>query len=112
MNSVIRVSRANWREFVCCVVVEACPLTFTGADFYALCSDALLCAMKEEIDRLESLPAHERELEMERSNAQAVVVEQRHFFEALKGITPSVSEADMERYRRVQAQYANTATTR
>ena len=47
-----------------------------------------------------------------RSNAQAVVVEQRHFFEALKGITPSVSEADMERYRRVQAQYANTATTR
>lgn len=37
------------------IVIEQCPLTFTGADFYALCSDALLCAMKEEIDRLESL---------------------------------------------------------
>lgn len=50
----------------------------------------------------------EREIEMERSNAQEVVVEQRHFLEALQGITPSVSEADMERYRRVQAQYSNS----
>lgn len=26
-----------------------CPLTFTGADFYALCSDALLNAIKDRV---------------------------------------------------------------
>lgn len=30
-------------------VVAGCPLTLTGADFYALCSDAFLCAMKDRI---------------------------------------------------------------
>lgn len=35
-------------------VAEACPFHYTGADFYALCSDALLKAMSrkaEELDR-------------------------------------------------------------
>jgi SpoVK/Ycf46/Vps4 family AAA+-type ATPase len=49
-----------------------------------------------------------REVEMEHANAQEILVKQEHFFKALEGITPSVSEADMERYRRVQAQYSNT----
>ena len=34
-------------------VVEKCPFNFTGADFYALCTDALLKAMTrkaEEVD--------------------------------------------------------------
>ena len=36
-------------------IVEKCPFNFTGADFYALCSDALLKAMSrkaEGIDRI------------------------------------------------------------
>ena len=36
------------------LVAEQCPFNYTGADFYALCSDAMLKAMSrkaEEIDR-------------------------------------------------------------
>lgn len=36
-------------------IVAACPFHFTGADFYALCSDAILIAMSrqaEQIDRI------------------------------------------------------------
>jgi SpoVK/Ycf46/Vps4 family AAA+-type ATPase len=35
-------------------VVERCPLQMTGADFYALCSDAMLNALKTQIHKLEA----------------------------------------------------------
>jgi peroxin-6 len=42
-------------------IVEQCPFNFTGADFYALCTDALLKAMTrkaEDIDaKIGTLPA-------------------------------------------------------
>lgn len=34
-------------------VVESCPLNFTGADFYALCSSALAAAMKDRVAALD-----------------------------------------------------------
>ena len=34
-------------------IVEKCPMNLTGADFYALCSDAMLNAVKKKIDNLE-----------------------------------------------------------
>ena len=34
-------------------VAHACPLNFTGADFYALCSDALLNVIKGRVAQLE-----------------------------------------------------------
>ena len=35
-------------------VVKRCPNNMTGADFYALCSDAMLTAMKNKIERLDA----------------------------------------------------------
>lgn len=34
-------------------VAEACPFHYTGADFYALCSDALLKAMSRKAEELD-----------------------------------------------------------
>ena len=34
-------------------VVESCPLNMTGADFYALCSDAMLNALKTQVELLQ-----------------------------------------------------------
>lgn len=34
--------------------VDSCQLTLTGADFYALCSDAMLRAMKRRIGEYET----------------------------------------------------------
>lgn len=33
-------------------VVESCPPQLTGADLYALCSDAMMCAIKRKISRI------------------------------------------------------------
>jgi SpoVK/Ycf46/Vps4 family AAA+-type ATPase len=62
-----------WRAFFVCVlcvcehrfelepdvslarVVERCPFTFTGADFYALSSEAFLVAIRDSIEQLESM---------------------------------------------------------
>ena len=35
-------------------IAEACPFHYTGADFYALCSDALLKAMSRKAEELEA----------------------------------------------------------
>ena len=35
-------------------IVEKCPFTLTGADFYALSSDAMLNAVKQKIQELDS----------------------------------------------------------
>ena len=36
------------------MIAEKCPKNLTGADFYALCSDAMLNALKRKITMLES----------------------------------------------------------
>lgn len=35
-------------------VVQSCPFHYTGADFYALCSDALLKAMSRKAEEVEA----------------------------------------------------------
>jgi peroxin-6 len=35
-------------------VADACPLVFTGADFYALCSDAMLNAVNRTIQNIDT----------------------------------------------------------
>ena len=35
-------------------VVSDCPFTFTGADFYALCSNALAASLRRRVDELEA----------------------------------------------------------
>lgn len=42
-------------------VVQRCPFTMSGADFYALASDALLLAIKRKITEMETMVAEERE---------------------------------------------------
>lgn len=36
-------------------IAEACPNNLTGADFYALCSDAMLNAIRDQVNQLELL---------------------------------------------------------
>jgi len=41
------------KELDLAAVVEKCPDNLTGADFYALCSDAMLNSIKHRIEELE-----------------------------------------------------------
>ncbi|WFD42384.1 peroxisomal assembly protein [Malassezia psittaci] len=107
-------------------VAEQCPFNLTGADFYALCSDAMLKAMTEkatEIDmRVAEINAKPRTDEQQHwpvpltpqfylaeladTSEVQVRVHLRHFERALAELSASVSEQEMQHYREVQKQFS------
>ncbi len=104
-------------------IAEQCPFNLTGADFYALCSDAMLKAMTrkasevdariEEINATPGKKSHPHPLtaqyylaEMASAEEIEVKVNRRDFEFALKELTPSVSEQEMQHYREVQAKFS------
>ncbi|KAK0545463.1 peroxisomal assembly protein [Tilletia horrida] len=118
------------------VIAEQCPFNLTGADFYALCSDAMLKAMTRkagEVDaKLEQLNAdhplrpsgptasspatypHPYPItpqyylaEMAQASEINVQVNRADFEAALRELVPSVSEQEMEHYRAVQSKFSS-----
>ena len=95
---------------------ESLPFTYTGADFYALCSDAMLNALKRRVaamDAAHTEAALERPgLTMERFLASrskeelAVTINMADLHAARDALRPSVTEAEMERYRALQSEFA------
>ncbi|KAH8108214.1 AAA-domain-containing protein [Cristinia sonorae] len=105
-------------------IVEACPFHFTGADFYALCADALLRAMSrkaEEVDtkivKMNANPSaqsfHPHPItpqyylaEMAEPSDIAVLVTHEDFKIALDNLVPSVTPEEMAHYSQVQKQFS------
>ncbi|KAM0786124.1 hypothetical protein ACM66B_006934 [Microbotryomycetes sp. NB124-2] len=105
------------------LVAQQCPFNYTGADFYALCSDAMLKAMTRkasEIDaRIEELnrqPPYSEGgpkltpqyylAEMATPAEIEVLVSQKDFEAALAELVPSVSQAEMQHYKLVQQRFS------
>ncbi|BEJ11382.1 hypothetical protein CspHIS471_0108040 [Cutaneotrichosporon sp. HIS471] len=101
---------------------ERLPFTYTGADLYALCADAMLRSMTrvaEEVDtrvaELDAAPlprAYPKPLtaqyylaSMATSAETDVVVGESDFLHALERLQPSVSSDEMAHYRRVQDEF-------
>ncbi|THH06073.1 hypothetical protein EW145_g4336 [Phellinidium pouzarii] len=112
-------SQVNLKSFV-----EQCPFNYTGADFYALCSDAILKAMArkaqeventiERMNRQSCLPIHQYPItpqyylsELASSSETDVVVSLDDFQEALRELVPSVSQSEMEHYALIQKRFAS-----
>ncbi|KAI0003309.1 P-loop containing nucleoside triphosphate hydrolase protein [Russula compacta] len=110
-------------------VAHACPFNFTGADFYALCADALLKAMShkaQEIDaRIATLNAQQPSgasatqrpspltpqyylAEMATPEEIAVVVTEDDFTAALRELVPSVSQAEMAHYAQIREGFSRS----
>lgn len=108
-------------------LAQQCPFNYTGADFYALCSDAMLKAMTRianELDQKielinatgpEAAEAAHRPFpmtpqyylsELASSEETDVLVQQQDFEVALGELVPSVSQSEMEHYGRVQQQFS------
>ncbi|KAJ4488270.1 AAA-domain-containing protein [Lentinula aciculospora] len=105
-------------------VAERCPFNYTGADFYALCSDALLNAMMRKAEGLENKllslnakpnlhPMHPHPLtpqyylaEMASEEDVHVEVTQKDFILALEGLVPSVSQTEMDHYKSIQERFS------
>ncbi|GAA5930797.1 AAA family ATPase peroxin 6 [Sporobolomyces koalae] len=105
-------------------VAEQCPFNYTGADFYALCSDAMLKAMSrkaEEVDAriadLNSRPPYSTGqtalltpqyylAELATPTEIEVLVGQQDFEAALAELIPSVSPQELSHYKQVRAKFA------
>uniref|UniRef100_A0A3P9HN80 Peroxisomal biogenesis factor 6 n=1 Tax=Oryzias latipes TaxID=8090 RepID=A0A3P9HN80_ORYLA len=74
-------------------VVDRCPAKMTGADLYALCSDAMTAAIKRKISLIEA------GLDSEES---PVLLSPEDFSSALENFKPSVSEQELTRYQNIQ----------
>ncbi|CAE6521117.1 unnamed protein product [Rhizoctonia solani] len=106
-------------------VAERCPFNYTGADFYALCSDAMLKAMARKAEEIERrvdeingeppLPEHSYPMTAQYYLAELatpaevdVLVNHDDFERALGELVPSVSTSELEHYREVQQKFASS----
>nr|XP_055073593.1 peroxisomal ATPase PEX6 [Misgurnus anguillicaudatus] len=78
-------------------VVDCCPSHLTGADLYALCSDAMMCAIKRKICRITE------GVDLETS---ALTLCPQDFSQALEGLQSSVSEQELNRYKIIQQKFS------
>ncbi|XP_035752968.1 peroxisome biogenesis factor 6, partial [Egretta garzetta] len=78
-------------------ILEKCPAQLTGADIYALCSDAMMCAVKRKVEWIEE------GLDTESS---ALILTMEDFLQAAARLQPSVSEQELLRYRLIQQKFA------
>ncbi|KAI8061520.1 P-loop containing nucleoside triphosphate hydrolase protein [Gilbertella persicaria] len=102
-------------------VAECCPFHYTGADFYALCSDAMLKAMTRVANTIEEkvkqLNQEKREdlpqpltvqyylSHMVTPDEIVVQAEEVDFMKALEELIPSVSATELEHYSKVREKF-------
>ncbi len=94
MGYFCRFNIAN-EDFDADAFVRSCPLNMTGADFYALASDAYLRA----IQRLITNNQQEKD---EDENNQTVTLIKSDFYDTLANFTPSLDEHEIRQYERIQ----------
>jgi peroxin-6 len=100
-------------------IAELCPLTFTGADLYALCTDANLKAIERVINRVDEAVIYWNEtgphegyphptsttfyLEHVCNESDALVkVSEQDFQNAVKELSPSLSREEIEKYLKLR----------
>ena len=70
-------------------IVEKCPFTYTGADFYAIASEAMLNAVKRCVNK-------------NSTNLDTITVSLNDFKKALRSITPSLSLKEIQKYEELK----------
>ncbi|KAI1806003.1 AAA-domain-containing protein [Daldinia bambusicola] len=104
-------------------VAEHLPFTYTGADFYALCSDAMLKAVTRQASLVDTKirtinAAREKDGHAPISTANffdhyaaaedvAVMVTEQDFLDANRELIPSVSAGELAHYEQVRATFEN-----
>ncbi|KAK9844778.1 hypothetical protein WJX74_006793 [Apatococcus lobatus] len=88
-------------------IAQGCQLTFTGADMYALCSDAWMAGLKRTIREHEALQRSQKADTA--PEPDSVIVSQADFWDALSLLQPSLSEQELQRYAALRDQYNGPA---
>ncbi|XP_015281731.1 PREDICTED: peroxisome biogenesis factor 6 [Gekko japonicus] len=101
-DSQLRVLNAITRKFKLdpsvnlLSVLDKCPAQLTGADLYALCSDAMMIAIKRKVEWIEE------GLDTESSE---LLLTMEDFVQAATKLQPSVSEPELLRYKLIRQRF-------
>ncbi|CAM6116942.1 unnamed protein product [Calypogeia fissa] len=79
-------------------IAQRCPVNYTGADMYALCADAWQQAVKRKVSKLERTKGVT-------DTTATIVVKEEDFIKAMGELTPSLSQAELDRYERLRTQF-------
>ncbi|AMD21087.1 HEL194Cp [Eremothecium sinecaudum] len=101
-------------------VAEVCPFTYTGADFYALCTDAMLSAMTRTAAEVDKKVAaynaeHNKDYSVrywfdtvaEQSDSR-IVVKMEDFINAQKALVSSISQEELNHYLSIKSRFEST----
>ncbi|SCU99020.1 LANO_0F00518g1_1 [Lachancea nothofagi CBS 11611] len=120
------VIRALSRKFVLDDSVDLaklavlCPFNYTGADFYALCSDAMLNSMtrtSRDVDKKVQLYCEKENREVSvrywfdkvaKEDDANVIVKMEDYVKAQENLIPSVSREELAHYLRVKSNFEST----
>ena len=102
-------------------IAEKCSFTYTGADFYALCSDSMLNAMTRVANEVDAKIKAYNEEEVVKGNGEVnsrwwfdnvatkedirVAVKMEDFIKAQNELTPSVSAEELQHYLKVRENF-------
>ena len=126
MESTREVCRWCSLSTLCCVLsLSPCPCRLTGADLYALCSDAWMAALKRVIAQEEAVAQQQQQQATEQQDgeppdglaggggggADQVLVTQADFVAAADAVQPSLSAEEVAKYEAIRDSY-NSAQAR
>lgn len=127
IHTKVRLLQALTRKFILdddidlAYIAELCPQNLTGADFYALCSDAMLKSISASISSIDQeLAEWNKEkhsghpfptssiyyLDYIASKEQTKIkVGTDHFLQALNDLKPSITADELYRYNQIRKQF-------
>ncbi|XP_049852142.1 uncharacterized protein LOC126329592 [Schistocerca gregaria] len=85
-------------------LAEKCPSNLTGADMYALCSNALYLAIGSRVREYRGLSPEDLE-GLKADSSLSVRVEQQHFISALEKLAPSMTFSELKRYDAIRERF-------
>ncbi|XP_050447681.1 peroxisome assembly factor 2 isoform X2 [Cataglyphis hispanica] len=94
--------RENGRELE--RVVDQLPNNVTGADLYSVSSNAWLNAVREIVTKHQESKIFKEEKD---TIKDSIIVELRHFSDAIGDLVPSVSDEEIERYNRMRTELSS-----
>lgn len=99
--------RENGRELE--RVVDQLPDNVTGADLYSVSSNAWLNAVREVVTRHWESKKFNKDFSIEEETIKdRIIVELRHFSDAIRDLIPSVSDEEIERYNRMRIELSSS----
>lgn len=93
-------------------LLEPLDFLYTGADFFALCSDAMMFAVEETLESfqcsasvVDGEQAAEAGLSESPSESTDIAVTMKHFVKAREQLKPSVTKADLHKYEALKQKF-------